>query len=137
MKDFLIWTALTFVALTVLLVAGVEGICLLDKDAPRIALYAGGASGLAINVLSVPFFAILASLPKSVVQQSAFWLWWGSAFLARFFGLGVMGFVLNWKFRGQEMAALMAMMALYLPGMLSESVWLAKRYSTMGKDEHG
>jgi hypothetical protein len=71
------------------------------------------------------------------VHESAFWLWWGAAFLARLFGLGVLGFVLYWKFRGQEVAALMAMMALYMPGMLSESVWLAKRYSLMGKDEHG
>ena len=114
----------------ILLIAVTEVLCAAKGSGWRAPLYWGGAAGIAINLLAVPFVWKIAVLPAAAGRDKAFWKWWGLSFFVRLLSLGGFAFGLCSYFSGQEHVTLLAMMGAYLPGMFVESAWLGRRLVT-------
>jgi hypothetical protein len=116
---------LTAVLAVGLVVAGAEGVSAwLDQDL-RIPVYIGGAVGLLLTALGIPFVRKLSRIGLGDTS-GAFWKWWGAGLLVRLAVMLTAGVGLGLAFRDRHVAVLLSMVGVYLIGMFAEAAWLAR-----------
>jgi hypothetical protein len=133
MKAFLRASALGLVALCVLIVLGVEGVCRTNGLDWRAPLYMGGVAGLAINLMGFPFMLMMAAMPADGVREGSYWSWWVGGMLARMFAVGVLMHFMGGMYSGYEQGLTLALVAVYMVGMMAEVIWISKRFNAMDK----
>jgi hypothetical protein len=126
-------SALGFFVLAALIVLAVEAICRTKGLEWRTPLYTGAAAGLLINLFGFPFLLKLAALPASGVREGECFTWWVGGMLARMTVIGVLMHFITGKFPGHEQGLTLALMAVYMSGMLAEVIWISKRFNAMDK----
>ena len=123
--------------LAALVAAGAEALGGWAGSEWRVPVYAGGAAGLILNAVGLPFVLKLASLPPTAEASRRFWAIWGAGILARLFLILGLALTLLACFPQQALPAVLPMAAVYLLGMFAESAWLAHRLFRMDKAKHG
>jgi len=120
-------TVLVLAAQVILAAAVAEGVGAWVGSEYRHPIYAGGAAGVLLTLLGLPFALKLARLGETKDSSGKFWAWWGAGLLMRLFLLLGLALLLNATFREQPVAALLALLGSYLIGMFAEAGWLAAK----------
>ncbi|MFH0939191.1 MAG: hypothetical protein V1899_07920 [Planctomycetota bacterium] len=122
----LVQACVGLLALGGLLAAAAEIMARLLDCGLRVPIYAGGAAGLLLVVVGLPFAAKLTGVATS--DDASFWKWWGTGLLTRMILLLILALALAAYFSERRAAALLSMISVYLIGMFVEAAWLAKRF---------
>lgn len=131
--SFLRASAIGGLALALLTVLAIEGVCWWKDATLRGPLYLGAAAGFGINVLGFPFILKMAALTPAQVREGAQWNWWLYSALARTAGIGLFAAVMSRWPSGHEAPTVLAGMAVYMAGLCAELAWLARRYNAVDK----